>query len=97
MRDNGQVIVRGEVLGVEHKSGIAKSGNSYAFDVVAVLTGKAVNEVMWAETPDLGPVPKEGERIAVEVELGTYAGRLQIDAKRTANVGGLRAAGAPAQ
>lgn len=91
MRDNGAVIVRGEVLEVEHKSG-NKNGKDWAFDVLFVQTGRSVSEVRWDGSSDsLGGVPKEGDRINVEVLLDVFNGRQQIEAKRHVP-GGSRAA-----
>lgn len=94
MRDNGAVIVRGEVLEVEHKSG-TKNGQDWSFDIVSVLTGKTVSEVRWPTSDTLGPVPKEGDRLTLEVALDVFNGRQQIEAKRHAATG-QRAASAPA-
>lgn len=94
MRDNGAVVVRGEVLGTELKSGTAKSGNPYAFHIVSILTGRQVSEVTWPSEPsdDQGPVPSEGDKIEVEVNLGIYGGRQQIEPVRRVRPAGARLA-----
>lgn len=81
MRDNGAVTVRGEVLEVENKSG-NKNGKDWAFTVLYVQTGRTVSEVRWGDVDNLGPAPKEGDRITVEVLLDVFNGRQQIEAKR---------------
>lgn len=85
MRDKGAIIVRGTVLGVEHKSGIsAKTNEPWAFDIISILTGKAVSEVRW-DVKRVGPVPKEDEFLALEVSLDVYGGRQQIEAQLRVN------------
>lgn len=93
MRDNGKITLEGLVLGTEHKSGTSKAGQPYAFDIVSVLTGKTVSEVQWsANVDDLGPAPREDEKITVVVELDVYAGRQQIKAIRRLASGARAAA-----
>lgn len=80
---NSGVFVVGRVLDVEHKSGNQGTDKSYSFHIVSMLTGKTVCEVKWdARNIGDGPLPKEGDELHVAVELGVYAGRQQINAKR---------------
>lgn len=77
----GAVVVSGEVVDVEYRCSEPGSEKTYAFHIVSVIAGKSVVEVKWDPKRTQGDVPLEGDQVALDVELGVYGGRLQVNAK----------------
>lgn len=80
----GAVVVSGEVVDVETRQSEPGAERPYFFYIVTVIAGKSAIEVRWDPKRSEGEVPKDGEQVALDVELGVYGGRLQVNARRRA-------------
>jgi len=77
----GGVIVTGEVVDVEFMQNKPGAEKVWSFHIVSVLAGKAIYEVRWDPQRSEGELPKEGEHVTLDVDLGVYGGRLQVNAR----------------
>lgn len=85
----GSIVVSGQVLDVAPLSGVSpKTGNPWSFTVVAVLVGKAVQEVRF-DNRTVGAPPKVGDVIAVDVLLSVYQNTVQCSVTRYAELPAL--------
>lgn len=77
----GAVTVSGEVINVDFMQNKPGADKVWSFHILSVLAGKAIVEVRWDSTRCEGDMPKEGESVSLDVELGVYGGRLQVNAR----------------
>lgn len=72
--------LQGTVLNVTPVSGTSASGTAYSFNRISVLTAdtRDVVEARLGSNPQPIPVPTEGDIIDLDVTVGAYRDRVQV-------------------